>query len=438
MPDAGRPRHVAIVGAGMLGLCTAWFLQEHGLQVTVLERAGVGAGASHGNAGWITPALVSPLPDPAVLREGLRAIAARSPAVHVPALPGPALTAFLWRFARNCTAGRRDAAQAVLGLLSGQALGAFDALSRGGVDFPVSSGRPVIAAYGGLAERAPLVAELDHVVRLGGPWVEYDLLDGAAVQQAEPVLGDGAKAAVWIHGQRYLDPAGFVGALAASVRLRGGRISTNTEVTALQASDSGVTVSAALAAGAVNGDRSHASGAADRQQTEGRYDYVVLAAGAWLGRFARPAGIRTRLQSGRGYSFSIPVRQLPAGPVYLPARRLACTPLADGRLRVAGIMEFAPPEAPLDRARAARIAAGLDGLLTGADTAARADEWVGARPCTPDGLPVIGPTRSPRVLVAGGHGMWGITLGPATGQLLARAIASGTLPSELAPFSPLR
>ena len=449
----------------MVGLCTAWFLQEHGLQVTVLERADVGAGASHGNAGWITPALVSPLPDPAILREGLRAIVTRSPAVRVPALPGPALQAFLWRFARNCTPRRRDAAQAVLGLLSGPALDAFDALSGGGVDAPVSSGRPVIAAYRGPAERAPLVAELEHVVRHGGHWVDYELLDGAAVQQAEPILGSAARAAVLIRGQRYLDPARFVGALAASVRQRGGQISTNTEVTALHASDSGVTVTSSLAAGAVNGDGSHASDAGGRDRAEGRryrpegrrdradgrhdraggrdradgrYDYVVLATGAWLRRLARPAGVRTRLQSGRGYSFSVPVQQLPAGPVYLPARRLACTPLASGRLRVAGIMEFAPPEAPLDRARAARIAAGLDGLLTGADTTDRGDEWVGARPCTPDGLPVIGPTRSPRVLVAGGHGMWGITLGPATGQLLARAIATGTLPAELAPFSPLR
>jgi D-amino-acid dehydrogenase len=171
---------------------------------------------------------------------------------------------------------------------------------------------------------------------------------------------------------------------------------------------------------------------------EARYDCVVVATGAWMGRLAGPAGVRMRVQSGRGYSFSVPVRRLPAGPVYLPAQRLACTPLPDGRLRVAGIMEFAPPQAPLDRARVARIAAGLGGLLAGADTGARADEWVGARPCTPDGLPVIGATRSPRIFLAGGHGMWGITLGPVTGQLLAQNIATGVPPPELAPFSPLR
>jgi D-amino-acid dehydrogenase len=425
VPDARRPQHVAVIGAGMLGLCTAWFLQQQGVQVTVLERASVGAGASAGNAGWITPALVSPLPDPVILREGLRAIAARSPAVHLPAVPGPVLLSFLWRFARNCTPRRRDAAQTVLDLLSGHAFAAFDALMVGGVDAKVSSGRPVVAAYRDPAGRAPLVAELDHVGRHGGPRVHYDLLDGAAVQQAEPVLGPGAQAAVRIHGQRYMDPAAFVSALAWSVRLRGSRIRADTKVTGLRDDGGGVTVTSCSVGGGGTG-------------AEDRYDCVVVATGAWLGQLARPAGVRTRVQSGRGYSFSVPVRQLPAGPIYLPAQRLACTPLPDGRLRVAGIMEFAPPQAPLDRARVGRIAAGLGGLLTGADIAARADEWVGARPCTPDGLPVIGATRSPRIFLAGGHGMWGITLGPATGQLLARAIAIGVPPPELAPFSPLR
>jgi D-amino-acid dehydrogenase len=449
VPDT-RPRHAAVIGAGMLGLCTAWFLQEHDIRVTVLERTAVGAGASHGNAGWVTPALVAPLPDPAVLREGLRAIVARSPAVHLPAVPPPALQAFLWRFARNCTPARRDAALAVLAPLSSRALGAFDALAAGGVDAPVSVGRPVVAAYRDPAEREPLVAELEHVVQQGGPWVDYDLLDGDAVRQAEPVLGAGARAAVRIHGQRYLDPAGFVCALASSVRLRGGEIRTEAEVTGLRADADGVTVSTAGGGAAGGGAAGGGAGGADEEpdggssavrgaaRTDGRYDCAVVATGAWLGRLARPAGGRVRVQSGRGYSFSVPVRQLPAGPVYLPARRLACTPLPDGRLRVAGIMEFARPEAPLDRGRVARIAAGLDGLLAGADPGARADEWVGARPCTPDGLPVIGPARSPRVFLAGGHGMWGITLGPATGLLLARAIATGRPPAELAPFSPLR
>jgi D-amino-acid dehydrogenase len=68
----------------------------------------------------------------------------------------------------------------------------------------------------------------------------------------------------------------------------------------------------------------------------------------------------------------------------------------------------------------------------------RRDEWVGSRPCTPDGLPVVGSTSSPRVFAAGGHGMWGIVLGPLTGRLLADAVVTGDVPYELHAFRPLR
>ncbi|HLT61113.1 MAG TPA: FAD-dependent oxidoreductase, partial [Microlunatus sp.] len=77
-------------------------------------------------------------------------------------------------------------------------------------------------------------------------------------------------------------------------------------------------------------------------------------------------------------------------------------------------------------------------LLSGVELDDRKDEWVGSRPCTPDGLPLIGATRAPGVYLAGGHGMWGMTLGAITGRLLARTITTGAAVPELAPFDPLR
>ena len=123
--------------------------------------------------------------------------------------------------------------------------------------------------------------------------------------------------------------------------------------------------------------------------------------------------------------------------MYLPNERVACTPLGD-RLRVAGMMEFRPPEAALDQRRIEAVVEAARPLLAGVDLEDRQDEWVGSRPCTPDGLPLIGQTGSPRVHVAGGHGMWGVTLGPATGQLLAEAMVTGRPVPELTPFDPLR
>ncbi len=77
-------------------------------------------------------------------------------------------------------------------------------------------------------------------------------------------------------------------------------------------------------------------------------------------------------------------------------------------------------------------------LLTGVDLDDRRDEWMGSRPVTPDGLPVVGATRAAGIYVAGGHGMWGLVLGPATGKLLAERIDTGKMPAAIAPFDPLR
>jgi D-amino-acid dehydrogenase len=164
---------------------------------------------------------------------------------------------------------------------------------------------------------------------------------------------------------------------------------------------------------------------------------VVLASGAWLGALARRFGVRTIVYSGRGYSFSIATSCTPHGPVYFPAARVACTPIRD-ELRIAGTMEFRAPGARLDPRRVRAIMQAVRPLLRDVDLDDRVQEWVGPRPCTPDGLPLIGATRSPRVFVAGGHGMWGITLGPVTGRLLARRIATGELVAQLQPFDPLR
>ncbi|MEO6472371.1 MAG: FAD-dependent oxidoreductase, partial [Aeromicrobium sp.] len=93
---------------------------------------------------------------------------------------------------------------------------------------------------------------------------------------------------------------------------------------------------------------------------------------------------------------------------------------------------------PLDPRRVKAIIDAAKPMLTGIDWDARTDEWVGSRPCTADGLPVIGATKSPRVFVSGGHGMWGIVLGPLSGRLLARQITRGELHPVMKHFNPLR
>lgn len=411
------PERVAVVGAGMVGLATAWFLQERGVEVTVLDRDGVAAGASWGNAGWLTPGIATPLPEPAVLKYGLRAVLSPSSPVYVPPSADPNLLRFLTGFARKSTMKAWKRAMSALVPVNDLSLASFDLLRDGGVDAETYEARSFTAAYRTAEERTTLLEEIEHIHASGGD-IAFDVLTGEEARAIEPALSPAVGAAIVLHGQRFINPGAYVAALADSVIARGGKIVPGAAVTGLR--DVGAAV-------VVESD----SGAAEP------FDAVVVATGAWLGHLARDFGVKRVVQAGRGYSFSVEVEDLPNGPVYFPAARVACTPIGD-RLRVAGMMEFRRPEAPLDQRRIQAIVAAARPLLVGADLDHRQDEWVGARPVTSDGLPLIGATRSSRVFVAGGHGMWGITLGPVTGRLLAEQMVTGQAPAPLKPFSPLR
>ncbi|HEX6969534.1 MAG TPA: FAD-dependent oxidoreductase [Micromonosporaceae bacterium] len=411
------PRNVAVIGAGMVGLATAWFLQERGVQVTVVDRKGVAAGASWGNAGWLTPGITTPLPEPAVLRYGLRAVLSPSSPVYVPLRADLRLLRFLLGFVRHSTTRKWQRAMQAYVPMNRRAFDGFDALEAGGVAAMAMEAKSFLAAYRTEAERSVLLDELRHI-RAAGQEIEYEALTGDEAREVEPALSERIGAAIRLYGQRFIHPGRYVQALGDAVRERGAELRTGVDVVDVRDERTGVRVVTAD-----GGDE--------------RYDAVVLATGTWLGNLARRFGVRMVVQAGRGYSFSIPIEHVPAGPVYFPAQRVACTPLGD-RLRVAGMMEFRRAEAPLDPRRIRAIAEAARPMLRGADLDARTDEWVGSRPCTPDGLPLIGRTAAPRVFVAGGHGMWGITLGPLTGQLLAEQIATGREPEELRPFDPLR
>lgn len=411
------PGSVVVVGAGMAGLATAWFLQEAGVEVTVVDRRGVAAGASWGNAGWLSPALTMPLPEPAALKLGLRRLLSSSSPLYIPPRPDPRLARFLLAFARNCTQRRWQVAMSALAALNRSALSTYDELERGGVAEPTRKGAACLIAFTSEAGRAPLVAELD-AVRAAGQEVAYDLLGGAEARELEPALSTRVEAALRLHGQRHLNPGAYVAALADAVRDRGGKIVTGMEVARVRDVGSGVVVLAA-------------------DGTSVRADAAVLASGAWLGPLAAPFGVRTPVQSGRGYSFTVPPEGLPTRPTYFAERRVVCTPLGD-RVRVAGMMEFTAPDRPLDPRRVQAVVNAAQDLLPSADLARRTDEWAGPRPCTADGLPLVGPTRSPRVHVCGGHGMWGIALGPLSGRLLAESIVTGRGAPELAALHPLR
>ncbi|QBI19683.1 FAD-dependent oxidoreductase [Egibacter rhizosphaerae] len=413
-----QPQHVGVIGAGVVGLSTAWFLQEQGLRVSVLERRSVAAGPSWGNAGLLTPSFSTPLPEPGILRYGARAVLDPSSPVSIPITADPRLWRFLAAFARHTSPRRWRLGVRALVPLNRQALAAFDRLATGGVRVGAREAEPFLACFRDLEEREEVLAKFAREQALGQE-IDFELLEGHEARALEPMLSDEVGAAIRLHRQLQIDTPEFVHALADAVTARGGELCEGVDVTGIR-----------------HRGRTSLDVTTHRGETQ-PFDAVVLAGGVGSTDLARPFGVRQPIQAGRGYSFSVPAERPPSGPIHLPTQRVVCTPMRD-RLRVSGMMEFRRPDAPLDHRRVNAIADAARPMLTGLDLDARSDEWVGARPVTPDGLPLIGPTRSPRVLVAAGHGMWGLLLGPVTGQLVAESIATGIAPPELTPFDPLR
>lgn len=409
----GGPRSAIVVGAGVVGLSTAWFLQERGVAVTVVDRVGVGTGASWGNAGWIAPALSVPLNSPAMLRDGVRSLFDSQAPLHIPLAADSELANFLVQFAANCRRASWKRAIRANVPLNEESLEAFDVLFANGVDAPLTDA-PITALFSTSADAERLMRDL-RALEEAGQAISVSGLSGDALSEQVPLASPAVAAAMNINGQRYVDPGRFVRALRRAVEERGATMCTM-EVSDVLSSGNGVQVYPRI----------------------GKWltaDVAVIATGAWLPRLAG-SRITVPVQAARRYSFTVPVDRPIPGPIYLPEAGIACTP-HQGALRVTGATELRDPYEPAMPTRIGAIVAAAGPLLDGVRWGERSDIWVGPGALTPDGRPLIG-EMSRGVYLAGGHGMWGLAHGPVTGRLLTEYITTGKQPEALRPFDPLR
>jgi D-amino-acid dehydrogenase len=405
---------VVVVGGGVVGLCSAYSLSKRGFDVTVIDPR-EGPSTSTANAGMIVPSHIIPLAAPGMIGVGLRMmLRPKSPFWIRPRLDRDLLKWGL-RFARSCTQGNVDRSKQLLIQLNGVSKQAYLDFEKELEGFHVEQkGLLMIAKTEASLEEESHVAA--QVRELGLP---AQVLDSKEIGQIDPGVKIDARGGVHYAADCHFSPPVFMTALRAKleamkVEFKTGRVvECKLERTV---GDPPMTSNPGVRLAAVQ---------TSQETIEG--DLFVFAAGAWTNRLATQVGLYLPLQAGKGYSFNIenpPER--PTIASIMMEGRVAVTPMPNG-VRFGGTMEIGPADDRIDQRRVDGIREAIPDYypaFKGVDLKSQPVS-LGLRPCTPDGLPYIGRTSAcENLIIATGHAMMGMSLGPITGRLVAEIAAN--------------
>jgi D-amino-acid dehydrogenase len=400
---------VVVLGGGLIGLSSAWALLREGHDVVVVDRGRTGDGASRGNAGWVCPSQVAPLAAPGMLRHSVGLLLKPTSPLYIAPRPDPQLVRFLTAFARRCTKRAFASAVGALAELAATVEGDWELLE---------SEAPVVRERNGVlcCFTSAAAAEHGHAGWSSGERPgPGPLLDAAAMRAEEPALADEVVAGYLLPADSHVDPSAVADALRVAVDKGGATVLEDAGECALVRRGDRVVGIRSAAHGEVLGDE------------------VVLAAGTWTAAYLRDLGVRVPLVPGTGYSFMVQPEVLPRLPLHLEEAHVAVTPVG-GALRVAGTMELSGLRSTINQRRVDAIARAADRYLRDVPWQHRAEVWGAPRPVTSDGLPLLGRPRGVQgCVVATGHGMFGLTLAPTTGRLVAAVVGGAATPEALSP-----
>ncbi|CAM5222650.1 D-amino acid dehydrogenase OS=Castellaniella defragrans OX=75697 GN=dadA PE=3 SV=1 [Castellaniella defragrans] len=408
---------IVVVGAGIVGLATAHYLAQMDADVLVIDAGTAGAGCSWGNAGWITPETLAPLPGPGIGWYALKSIGRPASPLYLEPRIDVSLFRWLWRFWRSSNPRTYEAGRHALLALGCGTIERFDELHD---KFPfVINSRESLRIFDTMDAARRVSSELHDLGKLGFP-NRHTLLAPAEVCAMEPLLSKKLGGAILQRDQLQVEPASLSKALVEAIVHRGGRVVENQRVTNLVAS----------------------GGKLIRVETQNEcYEgsHFVFAAGCATPDLLSLLGIHIQMQAGKGYSFTVDLGKTPERMIDLYSARCGIAPYR-GRARVVGTMELSGNNSRMDyrRVRAmVQAAAPYLGSWPNVDPASLEnleDIWVGMRPMLPDGLPIIDRLLLGNAYVNTGHAMMGVSLALSGGQALSQFVVTGVRPDQLRPF----
>lgn len=415
-------RKIVILGGGIIGLCSAYYAAQRGHRVTVVDRQPAERdGCSFGNAGMIVPSHFVPLAAPGMVALGLKWMANPESPFYIQPRFDRDLIAWGFRFWKSATAGHVQRSAPLLRDLHLASRAAYEELAElPGMDFGlVRRGLLMLCRTDhALEEEARLATTANQ---LGVP---AEVLDARQTAAKDPGVTMSVAGSVYFPKDCHLSPGRFMAALQQRAEQMGVTFAWGSEVTGIRC----------------EGDRRLAGlRVAGRDEIQG--DEFVLAGGSWSAGLARQLGLGIPLQAGKGYSLTLPnPRQLPQLCSIFTEARVAVTPMGSA-LRLGGTMEISGLKEDINPARVRGIVRSVSGYFPefrDEDFAGIAP-WRGLRPCSPDGLPYLGRTaRFDNLVIATGHAMMGLSLGPVTGKTVADLVTGVRPPIDLALLNPDR
>jgi len=404
---------VLIIGGGVIGLVSALELLEAGYSVRILERTRLGAGASEGNCGLITPSHALPLTRPGTIGRALASMLSSSSPLYFRPRLDAALFAWGLQFSRNCNRPAMLRTMFARSEMLSRSRELYNDLIEKHELACEWEERGLLMAF---ATEKALAKELEADAELGALGIETRHLSAEELCEHEPAMRDDLAGAVLFPEDAHLRPNLLLKELERVVREKGAVIDEKQEVTGFC-----IELGRVTHVQTENGLR-----AAKR---------FLIATGAWSPALAKTLRMHLPIQPGKGYSITMPRPEVcPTTPLILGEPSMAVTPWASG-LRLGGTMEFAGYD---EKLRAKR----LDALITGAGRFLRSDllggtkeRWCGWRPMTPNELPII--DRAPdleNLYVAAGHGMMGVSMAPATAQLVRHLIDGEDVGLDADPY----
>jgi len=409
---------LVIVGGGVIGLSTAYYALKRGYQVTILERSGEHEGSgSSANAGMVVPSHFIPLAAPGVIGKGLRWMLDKESPFYVRPRLSLQLARWGWLFSRHANRKHVEAARQVLCELNMESRRLFHELSQE-EDFGLQSRGLLMLCQTGhaLDEEAEVASQARE---LG---LKVELLDARQTAELDPGIEMNIAGAVHFADDCHLDPARLLASLTRRIRGMGGRIVYESPIDKIIFGD-GIVRAVSGFGGTFEGRR------------------FIIAGGAWSPELLRQVGLQLPMQAGKGYSLTLPKPiQLPQLCSILAEAKVAVTPMGDS-LRFAGTMEIGGMGMEINPAR-------VRGIIKAAtryfprfhpDDFENIDPWVGLRPVSPDGMPYLG--KAPgldNLVIATGHAMMGLSLGPVTGKLATELLETSPPSMPLDAFAPAR